>query len=162
MDRQEFGRAFLREFLHGERDAPPDSWVYRENWLTWHHGVGLPSGMVAKEIEKAVARATGKGAQPWAWESLTRLYNACREREEPLPAPLQSWVDDVVNGRVSRPIRRGRKPDSDKHSRYAIAFAVLTGPFGYTWEQAIVEMAGATNQPEDTIHSLLGRTRRGS
>ena len=148
--------AILGAFLRGEIDAPPDSWVYRENWLTFHFGA-FPQElhqMLDKEIEKVVSSAA---AEPWAWESLCRLYNSCRERGEPLPARLQSWVDDVVNGAVQRPNPRGPKPDTAEHSRYRIAFHVLTEFLKFKRRGALLEMSTATGESEDTIKSRLRR-----
>ena len=156
MDRQEFGLALLREFLTGERDFPPDSWVHRENWLVSHR-VALPSTMLEKKIEKVVARATGEDKEPWAWESLRRLYNHC-PKTEPLPPPLQAWVDDVVNGKVEPPTQPGRKPDTGKHSRYLIAFTVLTEFLKYSNKRAIKEIGKATGQPYETVRSFLSRS----
>ena len=150
----ESGLAFLGAFVRGEWDAPPDSWVFRENWLAWHF-IMLPPRMLAKEIEKVVTRATEK-RESWAWESLRRLYNDCRESGEPLPAPLRAWVDDVVNGRV-RPKRTGPKPDTAEHSRYLIAFHVLTGFLHFTPNAALLEMSMATDESENTIKSRLRR-----
>lgn len=48
----------LREFLCGERqDFPPESWFYRENWLTWHASMLLPElhEMIDREIGKNIA-----------------------------------------------------------------------------------------------------------
>ena len=151
------GEVLLGEFLRGKVDARPESWVYRENWLVWWYRT--KPWVLDKEIEKVIASATGKEPKAWAWESLRRLYNACREADDPLPAALRTWVDDVVNGRVQRPNRRGRKPDSYRNSRYRIAYAFLTMFLGYKKEPAIAKMATATKQPEETVSSILRRSR---
>ena len=81
----------VRQFLRNG-DAPPDSWVYRENWLVWHRAM-LPPTMLEKEIKKVVGGATGRGAKPWAWESLRVLYNDFRaSADDPLPVALQAWL----------------------------------------------------------------------
>ena len=147
---------FVRQFVRNG-DAPPDSWVYRENWLVWHQ-VMLPPRMLDEEIEKVVAQATGRDAKPWAWESLRRLYNACREREEPLPASLQTWVDNVVNGRVKRPTRPGKEPDSALHSRYDIAFTVLTKLLKFSKKDAVWIISEAADELEETVRSFLRRS----
>ena len=156
VDSQVLGGVLLGEFLRGEFRPRPESWVYRENWLVWYR---TKPWVLDKEIEKVIASATGKEPKAWAWESLRRLYNACREADEPLPAALRTWVDDVVNERVDRPKRRGRKPDSYRNSRYRIAYAFLTMFLDYTKERAIAAMATATKQPEDTVCSILRRSR---
>ena len=150
-------QAFLGAFLSGTVEPPPDSWVFRENWLVWHSVLATPA-MLEEEIAKVVARASGEKAMPWAWESLRRLYNDCREAGEPLPEPLQAWVDDVVNERLQRPTPRGAKPDSYRNSRYRIAYAFLTEFLQRTKELAIADMARATNQPEETVRSILRRS----
>ena len=155
----EVGLAFLGRFLRGEWDAPPTSWVFRENWLVWHYSVFPPElhPMLEREVEKVATRATGKKAEPWAWESLCRLYNSCRERGEPLPARLQAWVDDVVNGAVQQPTRKGPKPDTAEHSRYRIAYHVLTEFLHFKPTAALLEMSMATEESENTIKSRLRR-----
>ena len=152
----EFGIAFLGRFLRGEWNAPSTSWVFRENWLVWHRAM-IPARMLDREIEKNVRRATAGKREPWAWESLVRLYNDCRESGEPLPAPLQAWVDDVVNGKVRVPKPRGPKPDTSKHSRYLIAYTVLTEFLRFKPEDARLEMMMATDESEETIKSRLRR-----
>ena len=156
MDSQAFGDVLLGEFLRGEFRPPPESWVYRENWLVWYR---TTPWVLDKEIEKVIASATGKEPKAWAWESLCRLYNACREADDPLPAALQTWVDDVVNGRVQRPKRRGPKPDSYRNSRYRIAYTFLTMFLNRTKELAIADMARATKQSDNTVSSILRRSR---
>ena len=143
----------VRQFLLNG-DAPPNSWVYRENWLMWHH-VMLPARMLDKEIEKVVAQATGRGAKPWAWESLCRLYNECRKHDEPLPAPLQAWADKVVNGRIKRPNRPGKEPDSARHSRYDIAFTGLTMFLKFSKKDAVWIISEAADELEETVRSFL-------
>ena len=146
----------LWRFLRGDLDAPPDSWVYRENWLVWHKEFLTPK-MLDKEIEKALARARGKKARPWAWESLLRLYNEFRDRGEPIPASLQLWADDVVNERLRRPKGR-RKPDTARHARYRIAAAVLSKMVGMKREESIAFIAEETGEPEETVRSVLRRS----
>ena len=146
----------LGSFLRGDVDAPRDSWAHRENWLVWHRAM-LTAGMLEREIAKTVERAH---RDPWAWESLRRLYNDFDG--DPLPAPLKSWVDDVVNERSTRPTR-GRKPESSRHSRHRIAFVVLTKMLRFTRERAIAMMAATTEESEETVRSRLRRGfRRGS
>ena len=157
MDSQVLGDALLGEFLRGKFRPRPESWVYRENWLVWW--CRTKPWVLDKEIEKVIASATGKEPKAWAWESLRRLYNACREADEPLPAALRTWVDDVVNERVDPPKRSGRKPDSYRNSRYRIAYAFLTMFLNRTKELAIADMARATNQPDNTVLSILRRSR---
>lgn len=146
-------KEFVAAFLRGDVDAPPDSWVHRENWLIWHRTM-LPPEMLDREIAKMVERAR---RVPWAWESLRRLYNDCDG--DPLPVPLKLWVDDVVNERITRPNPRGPKPDTGRHNRYRIAFAVLTEFLKFKRDDAIAFVAEATGEPEDTVSSVL---RRGS
>ena len=157
MDSHVLGDVLLGEFLRGKFRPRPESWVYRENWLVWWYRT--KPWVLDKEIEKVITSATGKEPKAWAWESLRRLYNACREADEPLPAALRTWVDDVVNERVDRPKRSGRKPDSYRNSRYRIAYAFLTVFLDYTKKEAIFAMATVTNQPETTVGSILRRSR---
>ena len=145
----------VRQFLRNG-DAPPDSWVYRENWLVWHRAM-LPPTMLEKEIKKVVAGATEK-RESWAWVSLRRLYNDYRESGEPLPAPLQGWLDDVVNERVKRPSRPGKEPDSALHSRYDIAFTVLTKFLKYSKKDAVWIISEAADELEETVRSFLRRS----
>ena len=56
MTSQAFERRLLCAFLSGEWEPPPESWVFRENWLVWHRAV-LPPKMLEAEIEKMIARA---------------------------------------------------------------------------------------------------------
>ena len=111
---------FVAAFLRGDADAPPDSWVHRENWLVWHCAMLTP-GM----LEKEVARSVTCDSEPWVWESLRRLYNDCRERGERGPPSLERWVDDIVNGERSKPSKPGPKPNSNRYSRYRIAYRFL-------------------------------------
>jgi hypothetical protein len=147
----------VRQFVRNG-DAPPDSWVYRENWLVWHRAM-LPPTMLEKEIKKVVAGATGRGAKPWAWESLRRLYNDFRESaDDPVPVALQAWVDDVVNERVKRPTRPGKEPDSALHSRYDIAFTVLTKLLKFSKKDAVWIISEAADELEETVRSFLRRS----
>jgi hypothetical protein len=127
--------------------------VFRENWLVWYR-LRLPPKMLDREIAQTIQRAA---EEPWAWESLRRLYNRVREHGEPLPASLRTWVDDVVNERCSRPNPPGPKPDVDRNARYRIALFVLTKALGHTREKAILFMAEATGKSEDTVRSILRR-----
>ena len=153
MDREAFTRRLLAGFLRGEFEASPESWVFRENRLVWWY-LSKPWA-----LDREIAQTIQRAKEPWAWESLRRLYNRVREDDEPLPASLQTWADDVVNERCSRRNPRGPKPDVDRNARYRIALTVLTMLLGHTRENAIALMAEATGEPEDTVCSTL---RRGS
>ena len=150
---------FVAAFLRGDADAPPDSWLHRENWLAWHAAM-LPPGLLEKEVAKAV----DCDREPWVWESLRRLYNDFRERGERIPPSLQRWVDDVVNGVRSRRPRRGPKPNSNQYSRYRIVYRVLRMGMGMTYDQALECMADSISTDDDlvSVDTVKSRVHRGA
>jgi len=148
---------FVAAFLRGDADAPPDSWVHRENWLVWHCAMLTP-GM----LEKEVARAITCDSEPWVWESLRRLYNDCRKRGVRGPPSLEQWVDDIVNGERSKPSKPGPKPNSSQYSRYRIAYQFLR--IGLTHDQALECMADAISTDDElvSVDTVKSRVRRGA
>ena len=149
----------MATFLAGDAlsDAPPDSWLHRENWLVWHSAMLTP-----KMLEKEVAKAVAADREPWAWESLRRLYVECRENGKTMPRPLEAWVDDIVNGTRSRPTKRGPSPNSNMYSRYRIAYRVLR--ITKTHDAALEYMADAisTDDVLVSVDTVRSRVRRGA
>ena len=102
----------------------------------------------------------------WAWDGLNRLLVTLEERGEPIPDSLKGWACTVVSrrfrGTLQIPRKQGSGPfasQDDRDFRILRVYRVLREQ-GWTHEKAIVEIALAREQPEDTIGSIIKKMNR--
>ena len=96
----------------------------------------------------------------WAWDGMQNLLVELGRRREPVPQPLKVWVSRVAQGKLPRPGKeRGRKREWERDFRILTVHLVLRR-FGYSWEEAVSEIADLMGLSFDAVKVALRKANR--
>ena len=95
-----------------------------------------------------------------AWDGMQKLLAELQRRKEPVPEILQIWAYAVAQGQLPRPgSRRGRRSEWERNGRIAGVLKMLRNR-GYTWEEAINQVADWMCLAFDTVKVAVRNHKR--
>ena len=90
----------------------------------------------------------------WAWDGMQNLLDELQRRGEQVPRILEVWAYSVARGRLPRPGKKpGRKREWERDVRIYLVLGRLRS-LGFTWEQAINEVAGLVFLTFDAVKAI--------
>ena len=96
----------------------------------------------------------------WAWDGMQNLLAELQRRREPIPEIISIWAYQVALEKLTRPERgRGRKSEWNRNARMVSVLRILRNG-GYSWEQAIKQIADWTCLSFDAVKIAVRNHKR--